>query len=127
MLVQAKQQCLPALLADTLLAEGPSAGHLRSDAGPACPLLWGPHPVVPVGPGPFRGQLLPQLATHHPAQAREEISAVQQAAAIFHIHQLCLAYRGGRGEQRHGSGREVCTHPNTVCMYTVQLWTNVVT
>ena len=61
------------------LAKSLCSGYLRSDAGPAPPLLWQSHPVVPVTLGPLLSQfVLPELSGHHPAQAGEEVRPVEQ-------------------------------------------------
>ena len=59
------------------LAKGLGSRDLRADAGPPLPLGRLPHPVVPVGAGPLRPQLRPQLFSDHPAQPGEEVRAVK--------------------------------------------------
>ena len=101
-------------VAHTFAAKGHCSGDFGPHAGPALPLLWPAHPVVPKGLGPLGLQLSPELSQQQPAQAREKVCAVEQLG-LAGVHHLLLAIvvpgrhtpEGGVGPQQWVSGLKV--------------------
>ena len=62
--------------------------YLWTDARTTLTLVGMAYPVVPVGCGPVRADLLPERPCEHPAQSREEVAAIE--AFYAEEEEVCL-------------------------------------